>query len=181
MLMITGHVLGFFHEHQRRDAGQYITFHCQRLGKYDAVANWLETYPFNHPYTNRPVTMINVCTDFIIADMVELAALGFPIPRPGSPPAPLPPKFQAAQYMPFRFIANRLDLSPQGIDISAYRDMVIDSTIDWDSVMLYGSEIAGVILMTKVGKTGQDAIWTRKNVPFPGDLAAVNRLYPPMS
>lgn len=60
-----GHVLGFFHEHQRWDRDQFVTVHYEnikagRAHDYDAIAktNWLVT---SLPYDYRSIMHYRVC------------------------------------------------------------------------------------------------------------------------
>lgn len=70
-----GHVLGFHHEHQRADAGQYIKVQCSAVKGYKDAWENLLTHP-NHPRFLPAETledrMGRVCTE------VDLAAAYFP-------------------------------------------------------------------------------------------------------
>ncbi|QDS70157.1 hypothetical protein FKW77_005981 [Venturia effusa] len=173
-----GHILGLMHEHQRKDASQYLTFHCDNLPNYYDVKAWLQSYPFPHPYTGQTVTMDDVCNDFIINSMIDQAASGaVPIHPPSYPP---PPNFAADAYVPFKFMPGQPGSTPSKIDVTGERDSVVSAGVfDWDSVMLYSSVRSGKIVLSKKGIVGEAALWAKSPAkPSKGDIEAVERLYP---
>lgn len=116
-------------------------------------------YPLNHPTTGQPVTIDTVCTDFVLAYMLDQAAEGGPELHPQLPnQAPVPPSpiTKIFQYMPANFVHNQ-QLAP----LDDVMNMVVSTTFDWASIMLYPSVVRGVTVMTRVGQQGQTALWTQ--------------------
>ncbi|RDI86378.1 hypothetical protein Vi05172_g3419 [Venturia inaequalis] len=174
-----GHTLGLFHEHQRKDAAQYVTLYCEAIDNYHDVAAWLNSFPFEHPYQKgHEVTMDDVCNDYVIAQMILVAAKGKMDIHP--PPTPPPPFFIVEAFVPATFIQGQPSVGPSGFDIAPLRDMVVsDGVFDWDSVMLYPGKFGNKILMTRKGVRGAPELWpVGPSKPSRGDVEAVERLYP---